>query len=208
MIVASVLKSGGLYTPEHVGILAEMAQRHLRSFDRFVCLTDRNDLPPTVETIPLAHPGWERKWLHLELFRPIFPDGERILHLGLNTILTGELRDIAGAKPHFITRFGIEPAVMLWTAGEQQDVYKAFVRNPIPSAQTAGSFANWVGLKAQQPAIWEDLQPNAIVSYTTMRYDERARIVCFDGWSKPWDPDVPEWMAKHYQRGAHAAQTA
>lgn len=133
MIVASVLKLGGIYTPEWVDKLAAAVAEHMPAGTRydFVCLSD----DPSVETgrvrwIPLRDdlPGW---WSKLELFRPGLFDG-RVIYFDLDTLVLGDLSELvayrgafAGLRD-FIYPARLQTAVLAWYAGVADVVYERF----------------------------------------------------------------------------------
>lgn len=90
LTVASVFKSGGDYFPKYVRVLRDAVRRHLPIEHRFVCLTD---VEVACERIPLIH-GWPSFYSKIELFRPGLFDGP-VLYLDLDTVICGDLRDIA-----------------------------------------------------------------------------------------------------------------
>ncbi len=199
MIVAFFLRAGGAYDETHVRTLARMVQLNLRPIDRIVCFTDvpQEKLPGDVEVIPLKHREYESNWTKLEMFRPVLRDGERVLHIGLNCAVIGDLRDIAAARPNFVRRDGLKSTcLMLWTAGELNDVYRDFARNPIAARKMSPDLAHWLGQKAQRATLWENLLPEQVIQYASpWQKAGDARVVCFDGWTRPSDSDVGEWIA-------------
>lgn len=208
-MIACVLRSGGIYRPEHVQRLA--AQVCLHAPDQlFVCLTDT--AVPGVVTTPLLHrwPGW---WSKLELFRPgVFPAGERVLYLDLDTTLVGPIDDLLARaepflaladfyrRPPVVPERGLGSGLLMWTAGEQDSLYTEFATSP-------EAFMVWHGHGGDQRFIeqrrltattfWEDVVPGQVVSYK-VHCRERgvphgARVVCFHGPPKPWQvPDLQE----------------
>ena len=82
MTVVTVAPAGPQWL-QRVRIWAAMIDRHLRPIDRMVCLSDSDEAIMDVETVGLAHRDWPREWALLELFRPLFPDGERVLETRL-----------------------------------------------------------------------------------------------------------------------------
>src|ERR1041385_2146185 len=96
LIIASVLKSGGQYTPQHVRILQAMVKRNLPAEHRFTVLTDqvqefREDRE--INAIPLQH-RWETWWSKLELFDGVtFNRGFTILYMDLDVAVVGDLSD-------------------------------------------------------------------------------------------------------------------
>ena len=73
--------------------------------------------------------GW---WAKLELFKA-FPKGERVLYFDLDTVITGNIDDIASYSGDFIalTDFyhprNIGSGVMAWEAGKEDKIYDKWV---------------------------------------------------------------------------------
>jgi len=113
-IVATVLKSGGEFTVDHlshfVRELALFTQRWTRRNNfvppRLVCLTDVDPetLPAGVEAIAMVD-AWPEPWTVLELFKPgLFADGESILYFRLDVELVGDFLDVFDAVDTFGTK--------------------------------------------------------------------------------------------------------
>lgn len=129
MIVACVLKSGGIYTDGHVARLEGQVAAHLKEPHRFVALSD---VKVVCERLKLIHdwPGW---WAKIELFRPGLFTG-RVLYLDLDVTVVGDLTGLAhfpapfAASLDFIPMPGIplskfNSSVMSWDAGVADHVY-------------------------------------------------------------------------------------
>jgi hypothetical protein len=214
LTVASVLRSGGIYNVKHVELLEAMVSRHLPAIGRFVCLSDLEIDIPNVDRMPLAH-GWPGYYSKLELFRPIFPEGERILYFDLDTVITGSLSTIAARKEPFIAlgdfyrrpprepKIRLASGVMMWTASELIDVYKAFARNPNVEMKQAGFWGDQAVIEryAPGPVFWQDIVPEHIVSFKChcqQGLPDGARVVAYHGQPKPWSTDSPAWVEKYY----------
>lgn len=132
---------GRRYSPEWVRRLRNMVARNLSRPHRFVCLSNVD--VEGIETVPLVSdlPGWFAK---LELFRPGNGLRGRVLYLDLDTLVTGDLGEIADypsrfamMPPSFELVEGGQPAggpgivdryqssVMVWDAVEGCDVWES-----------------------------------------------------------------------------------
>lgn len=136
------------YTPDYVYRLARMVAKFLPGPYRFVCLTDRPELLPGVETIRIAPtlgtPESTGYWTKLRLFDPAIGFSGRVLFLDLDVLVVGDLTPIveypaalattqdvlAAERPRTgIDRFGrlvirqINTSVLVWDAGEATDVF-------------------------------------------------------------------------------------
>jgi len=154
---------------------------------------------PGVEWIRLNH-DWEGWWSKLELFAPqTFADGERVLYIDLDTIILGDLYDIANRTEEFIgigdfyrrppyqQEIGFGSGLMLWTAGVEPQIHSEFqyrFRGSFP-----GGDQQWMeSVLTRKPALWEFLVPDQVVSYKVHcrhKPPSGARVVCFHGHPKP-----------------------
>ncbi len=135
MQVALVLRSGGVYTPKHVQVLADQVQTWLPGVTVF-CLSDVD--VPGVMTIPLVH-GWPGWWSKLELVRPDI--GGNLLYFDLDTVIRGPLDDIAAVNRLTLLRDfyrdgvhkspeGLQSAVMYLPHADRAEIWDAFAQNP------------------------------------------------------------------------------
>lgn len=126
LTVASVLRSGSIYSPEWVSRLQAGVARHLASEHRFVCLSD---VAVSCERIPLLHdwPGW---WAKMEVFRLKGP----VLYVDLDSAIVGDLEDLAthtervdglSVLRDFYMPMHFGSGVMTWN-GDQFRLYEAF----------------------------------------------------------------------------------
>lgn len=209
-MIACVLKSGGIYGPEHVRSLAEQTSKVAPS-EPFVCLSDV--LVDGIETVALRHdwPGW---WSKLELFRPdVFPAGERVLFADLDTVIVGDLDSVLSVEAPFVALAdfyrrpplqrmrGLGSGLLRWTAGEQAELYDAFRADADVLMRKHAKHGDQEFIERLRPIVsfWEDEIPGQIVSFKVhcrKGIPENARIVCFHGKPKPWDLGV-NWGTVH-----------
>lgn len=175
MLVATVLKSGGDFTTEYVARLRDS----LRGYD-FVCLSDV-DVP--CERIPLTEnlPGW---WSKLELFKLT----GKVFYLDLDTVVTGDIRDMV-EYPHRFTAlrdFGaadqLGTGVMAWE-GDYSFLLHEF-KDMYWNSQGDG---HWLMRKRNRGELsvdyFQDLFPGRITSYKL--HKEPGDIVCYHGKPRP-----------------------
>ena len=132
------------FSAQYVEKLHRMAWRWAKEPFEFVCLTDQPEkLSPTIRTIKIKLPkGMKGWWAKVELFNPAHELKGRILSLDLDTLIVAPLTPII----NYPARFALAPdgapnfkgggglkvvkrfnsSVMLFTAGEQSDIYTQF----------------------------------------------------------------------------------
>ncbi len=192
--------------------LRAMVERHLPVPHRFMCLSD---VPVgDVERIPLRHnwPGW---WSKIELFRNVFPVGIRVLYLDLDTIIVGDLSEIASREESFILmgdvyrrppkakRISYQSSMMMWTAGQHGKVYSIFAGSASYQMRHFAKIGDqgWIEVMIKGAALWENVTPRQVVSYKKhcMRgLPTDARVVIFHGKPRPWQAKSTPWVHKHY----------
>lgn len=165
-----------------------------------MCLSD---LPVgDVERIPLRHnwPGW---WSKVELWRNVFPIGERILYLDLDTIIVGDLSEIASCPEPFIilgdvyrrpprkTIISYQSSMMMWTAGQHGKIYSIFSNSASYQMRQFARIGDqgWIELMVKNAALWENVTPRQVVSYKKhcrRGLPPNARVVIFHGTPRPW----------------------
>src|SRR5262245_18875052 len=165
MIIACVRVNGNVpYAPEYVYKLRNMVQRHVGVKDaRFVCLTDRPEELPDIETIeippPVGYYGW---WSKLQLFNPKhFSNGEGVLYLDLDVLIMQNLLPLiaasigstltlvpdegafAGANGKRVIK-KYNSSVMTFVTGAHSDLYTQW--NASVAAELWGD-QDWIGLR-------------------------------------------------------------
>jgi hypothetical protein len=176
-----VLKSGGCYTPEYVEILKAGVDANLSGHE-FICLSDM-DVPGK---LPLERdlPGWYSK---LEIFRL----KGKVLYFDLDTIITGDLTDIA-SYPHRFTMLQdfmfpdqCASGVMAWD-GDYSHIYENFDVSMIENYLKRPKFGDQGYISEQVKAdTFQSLFPGQIMSRKMHRHRESARVVCYHGHPRP-----------------------
>lgn len=191
--IACVLRSGGTYTPLHVGRLLVGVFKNL-AVTRFICLSD---VAVPCERIPLIEnwPGW---WSKLELFRPDI-DGD-LLYFDLDTIITGDLSDMAAINRLAIMRDvyrpdGLQSSVMYIPQDEKKQVWERFTAAPdhfMAQYASGGDQAFLEPLWGGKATLWQEALPGQLASYKADNIAERGiptncRAVIFHGRPRPWE---------------------
>jgi hypothetical protein len=210
------LKAGKLYGPEYVNILYDMVSRNLpQGYEgSFVCLTDDPEgLSEGIQTIPLPDDleGW---WGKLYMFkRGLFRDKSRLLFMDLDTLIIGNIAEIANYRGQFATLRDffypqqLGPAIIAWEAGSfSASIWEEWVAQGEPRHPMGDLW--WInnhdqGRFSKKIDKLQDLFPGQIVSYKVdcKPYPPSgANVVCFHGQPKP-DNCPDEWVQSVWKIG-------
>jgi hypothetical protein len=219
MQIVTVLKSGGDYTPDHVGRLYGACRRWVRGCFDFVCLTDESKeeiraIHPNIRPIPLNRylPGW---WSKMEMFREDYSLAPRRLYLDLDTVPVGPFRELWEREEELVVlkdfnKGTVATGLILWSL----DLSWILEELPIFFKNHRITEKNWKKhwdqryvaqqLKKREikPGVFQDLFPNWIQSYKLhckKGLPEGTRIVCFHGQPRPWDVDQP-WVIQNWRK--------
>lgn len=214
MKIATVLKGGGEYGPEHVEVLHDNILRKLnwRKWDnhvQFVCLTDM-DVPYQSRPLKDDLRGW---WSKLELFRPGQFGDEKVLYFDIDTIVLDDfsflfdhdgefcmLRDFY--HPHLcqssVMIFRPEHAEKVWEKYRAcRDRGEKFQRPRFRGDGRRGD-QTFIAAAVTDKCFFQDLWPGRVVSYKVhccdrhkrfVGFPERATVVCFHGRPRPFDTE-------------------
>lgn len=214
------LKAGTTYGPEYVNILFDMVRRNLTDGfpGQFWCITDDpSGLDDGIKTIPLPS-DLETWWGKLYMFkRGLFPDGDRCLFMDLDTLLVGNIDDIAKYDGEFATLRDfyfpqqVGPAIIAWKAGGvASTIWDEWVNQSKPRHPQGDLW--WInnldqGRFARQIDILQDKFPSKFVSYKVScnPYPPKGTsVVCFHGQPKP-DNCGASWVAGVWKIGGNTA---
>jgi len=210
MNVVTVLRKtfgGTVYDVRWVERLFAAVRRRLPCPRRFYLLSDVVG-PKGVTTIPLVSdlPGW---WAKIELFRPgLFPVGETVLYLDLDTVIPGDLSPLRSFQADFATLSDFyDPktaasGVMMWRAGKEPPMFDLV--DAFPPECYATRFDHWWNplFKGEEVARLQDLFPGFFGSY---KADDLAlapggfSVVSFHG--EPRLYNVRGWARDEWLRG-------
>lgn len=216
LTVATVLRSGGEYTAEHVERLSRQV-RQTTPGCAFVCLSDERLDLPGVGWMPLEHdwPGW---WSKIELFRPGLWTGPT-LYLDLDTDVVANVSPLAHTPRFTMLSDFYRPehpasGVMAWPAGGPPGVvYRRFRDDPTRHQHRCRR----AGLWGDQGFIRESTSASSplrfpvgpIVSYKahcrrpdgTHALPGEARVVAYHGRPRPWDAPADWALTIQRRRG-------
>ncbi len=203
--VVLVLRTGGEFLPEHVRTLVAGIEHWWRPKDEVPRIAVLTNAPEDqygllghmgVKLIPLAYgyPGW---WSKMELFCPANNNLGDILYFDLDTVVVGDLEDIASVRTltllqDFYRPTQLQSALMYLPLEDRPAVWESWKRGPkIWMRKFRGDQdflePGW-GDRAER---WQALLPGQVVSYKVHvkkkgKVPEDARVVCFHGRPRPW----------------------
>ena len=132
--------------------------------------------------------GW---WAKLEIFK-YFPVGDRVLYFDLDTVVTGNIDDLASYDGEFMALSDwyhpevINSSVMLFESGTANNIYDKWVELKKPKLM--GGDQQWIYMmKPAAKRIQTDFQ-NRVVSYKAHCKNgvpKTASVVCFHGNPRP-----------------------
>ncbi len=205
------LKAGKAFGPEYVNILRDMVLRNLAEgvIDRFVCITDdASGLNEGIEALPLPD-DLETWWGKLYMFKlNLFPDGERMVFMDLDTVITGRLDEFFAYRGKFAAlRDFYDPetlnsGVMLWEAGTQS-IWEDWELVGKPRDDRGDQW--WIWNTAYGDCL-QDLFPGKFVSYKAdclIAPPSTAAVVCFHGVPRPHQ--VSGWVSKFWKIGGYGS---
>lgn len=191
IILKTVLKSGGEYTPEHVLRMQEMLDRYVDCPARFVCYSDIDIPGVTVRRLLHDWPGW---WSKIEMFR----DVEESFYIDLDMTIMGNITDMVTVDSDFMALRNMTPriegigsAMMKWR-GDKRFIYEAFKSDPEKYMAEHGRDKMGTPWLGDQGFLWalckDDLEfyqsrfPNRIKKFT----DSGGDVKVYYGRNKPW----------------------
>lgn len=183
---------------EYVNILADMVGRNIskETSYKFICFTDTPEgIDSAVDVRPLPVSGLDGWWNKLALFKEgLFPDGDRILYLDLDTVITSGLDEIIkydgqfAILRDFYREDGLQSSVMAWKAGHQSAIFNKWLYQGMPKTEYGDQ--HWIEecFTDFKYDLWQSLYPGFFVSYkihATGGIPKSARMVIFHGLPRP-----------------------
>lgn len=181
---------------EYVNILANMIGRNIsdKTPYKFICFTNTPEgIEPAVDIRPLPVQGIKGWWNKLALFKEgLFPDGDRILYIDLDTVITSGMDDIIKYNGEFAIlrdfyrQNGLQSSIMAWSANTHYHLWDKWESSGEPDLH--GGDQQWIELQINNPDIWQDLFPESFASYkvhSTREIPKNARFIVFHGEPRP-----------------------
>lgn len=187
---------------EYVGNLFNAWVRHLIGVpSRFICFSDDGnpqDLGYYAKR-PLPYPGLKGWMNKLALFKPgVFEDGERVLYLDLDTVITGSLDEIAFYDGEFAMLQDLwfpqlrASGVMAWRGGFGAHIWESYAAAGFPAdvrfdGYTFGGDGAWIAQHVPRADVLQDLYPGQIASYKVSAgmLAPQTRVCAFHGTPRP-----------------------
>lgn len=189
---------------EYTNILANMVARNIskETVYKFICFTDTpGEYDCEIDVRPLPVEGLNGWWNKIGLFKDgIFPDGDRILYLDLDTAIVAGLDDVIKYDGDFaiLRDFhrpnGLQSSVMMWRANTQGKIWEYFEDDGYPNI--VGGDQVWIEKCEPKHQILQFLYPGAFVSYKLHALREipkAAKMVIFHGHPRP-DEIINGWV--------------
>lgn len=195
--VVAVLRSGGEYLPGHAMELMVGVEKYWPKDRplRRVLLTDMGVHIEGVEEGPFHHP-WKKWWCKLELFRPDMEQFGDLLFFDLDTVILGDLSDIADVKVLTMLEDFYRPnqaasGLMYLPQEMRAHVWEQWIANPAEHIRRYRGDQEFLRpLIGEQTEFWQRLLPGQVVSYKVHvqkgQHGPDTRVVCFHGRPKPW----------------------
>lgn len=186
MIVATVLKSGGIYNADHVYKIHDMVKKYV-PHDRFVCLSD---VELKVDTIPLED-GFHGWWSKMELFKLRGPT----LFFDLDTIILKDISSVLNVVKHldfvilrdFYRKGNSMQSSMMYWKNDASVIYNMFMKVGGAGLHSDQEFIETVVRNAH---YWQDFS-DGIISFKcdVMERGLRAsdEVVIFHGNPRHWE---------------------
>lgn len=227
MLSVVTMRWGRLFTAAHVNALFRGVRRHYARPFRPICVTDDPaGIEPWIEIQPLPTEFADtprccrRLWLYSRDRRQDF--GPRVLHLDLDTVLTGDLTPLL-TRPEPLVALRMEyasvysPAMLLFTTGILDGFYRAFAADPegcrqatgVPHASDLALLNHYLAGRHVPTWDWDD----GVVVYFGQRYfrwvrygigpadqvlPEGTRVVILGSADLPHlNADPPAWWREH-----------
>lgn len=224
MLVLTVLRSGGAWTPEDVNHLNYWVSRYAKRYFSFVCLTDlpQKDFFRTIRVVPLLTDmqGW---WAKMEVFRRDLPLGPVRWYMDLDMVPIKPIGDMYEAKQptEFLVLKDLDGTpfstrMMKWadnidTSGLFSAAWRYWVENKLDSANWPADrdkvFVEDALAKMNVPTgFLEEAFPEQFVPYKDCLGEtgvpEKARWLLFEGGARPKDVSTQWYVEKTKKPGA------
>ena len=181
MINVICLKWGNKYDAEYVNKLYRGVCRNLALPFEFTCFTENSiGIDPYIKIEPLPFNRITSWWQKLYLFSPHVPLSGRVFYIDLDTLITGNIDDIASVDTGFVVlrdfffrvaqgvnTHSMGSGLMSWDVGKHQQIWNNFIDAPAKHASQLHPHGDqrWIQKQELNRVYWQDLFPEQIVSF-------------------------------------------
>jgi hypothetical protein len=109
--------------------LRDMVAEHLPRKYTMVCLTDQPERCSGVAFVDISAIGLRGWWGQMVLFEPMWRGRSKVIHLGLNTDIVGDISALADVPGEFSIGADFDTRVMVIGGGMGNFVWSAFERH-------------------------------------------------------------------------------
>jgi hypothetical protein len=200
-----------VYTAEHVHNLRAMLAKHLTIPHRFLCITDKPDEIPGIDTMQLweaphglngVTPGIPSCYARLRLFSHWARDaiGEHILSIDLDSIIMSNIDDLitddsfrilsGHASPYNGSMWMVKPGIVdnLWARLNATTARRANRQRHSDGSRYYGSDQAFMSHQIPNAPTWG--RDDGLYQYPHIMHGpvpENARVIFFAGPKKPWE---------------------
>lgn len=141
-----------------------------------------------------------------------FDDPRRILLIDLDTIITGDLTDIASQQRFTMIggwhgrRYPMGSGFMMLPRDDRLAIFEEFNRRPKQHIDSFRGDQDFISPRAQHAAAWQEVCPGQVVSYKLecrAKHGDTlplgARVVCFHGKPRPAEMPTDHWTMEHWR---------
>jgi len=173
---------------------------------KFTVFTDDPQDYQDIHKRPLPYAGLSGWFNKLALFREgLFPEGDTIIYLDLDTVITGALDDIVKYEGNFAIlrdfyRFdGFGSGVMIWK-GDHSHIWDSWDIAGRPEVK--GGDQAWIEQVVEKVDLLQEIFPGRFVSYkvhASEKIPKGASVVCFHG--RPRPHECRGWVEQFWKIG-------
>ncbi len=202
---------------EYVNKVYRGVLRNLEGDYSFTCFFDgmqKGDFDEGIDIRDLESPSWDGCLPKITAFNPYHGFEGQVLILDLDTVIVGNLSDIANYTGDFCARAwyrGIQrgewildgDTISFRVCYGLDNIWEPFVEDPAGVEQiTGGRERYWYRAQVVEPDMWQRFLPGQLLSYKNhlargQDLPDEGRIVSFHGKPRPHQVERP-WVKEHW----------
>lgn len=210
---------GDKFSSDYVKILKSSIARNTKQPHRFLCVTDKGEIPG-IETTILMDPGFAKMkgcFCRLRMFDTVWQRdvgiNDRFISIDLDTVIVGDLDPLFDRKEDFLIMQGANSknpckfngALMLITPGSHEEVWDDFTLQRAKDApyHEFPDDQGWIWHKVPGAAGWKTGPEHGVYVYRKPGWDsgealpDKARLVTFIN-KTPRDLIHLDWVRRHW----------